>query len=91
MQNPYRNHSWVSFQGFCEAYNDSYNLNSSGKWYGYTFLYHYHDSCKHQTHFSELSPTLVGEAFYNGEVENELRRINRIDYLFKKIVIGITV
>lgn len=33
---------------------------------------------------SELSPTLVGEAFYNGEVENELRRINRIDYLFKK-------
>ena len=33
---------------------------------------------------SELSPTLAGEAFYNGEVETELRRINRIDYYFKK-------
>lgn len=29
----YRNHSWVSFQGFCEAYNDCYNLpQGSGMW-----------------------------------------------------------
>ncbi|MCG8620407.1 MAG: hypothetical protein MJE68_00195 [Proteobacteria bacterium] len=31
-----------------------------------------------------MSPRIVGEAFYNGEVENELRRIGRIDYKFKK-------
>ena len=33
---------------------------------------------------TELSPTLVGESFYNGEVESELRRISRTDYCFKK-------
>lgn len=33
---------------------------------------------------AELSPHLVGEAFYNGELEAELRRINMIDYRFKK-------
>lgn len=32
---------------------------------------------------SELNPHLVGEAFYNGEVETELRRIKKIDYKFK--------
>ncbi|XP_064393011.1 uncharacterized protein LOC135340449 isoform X3 [Halichondria panicea] len=32
----------------------------------------------------ELSPYIVGEAFYNGEVENELRRVNKIDYRFHK-------
>ena len=32
----------------------------------------------------ELSPKLVGEAFYNGEVESELRRIKRLDYCFKQ-------
>ena len=31
-----------------------------------------------------MSPRIVGKAFYNGEVENELRRIGRIDYKFKK-------
>ena len=36
-------------------------------------------------HFiQELTPRIVGEAFYNGELENELRRIGRIDYLFKR-------
>lgn len=32
----------------------------------------------------ELSPRIVGEAFYNGETENELRRIGLVDYRFKK-------
>ena len=32
----------------------------------------------------ELTPRIVGEAFYNGELENELRRIGKIDYLFKR-------
>ena len=30
----------------------------------------------------ELNGHAVGEAFYNGELENELRRINRTDYRF---------
>ena len=34
--------------------------------------------------FIELSPRIVSEAFYNGELENELRRINMVDYRFKK-------
>ena len=33
---------------------------------------------------SHLPPKLVGEAFYNGEVESELRRIKRMDYCFKQ-------
>ena len=32
----------------------------------------------------EYTVHLVGEAFYNGELENELRRIGKIDYLFKR-------
>ena len=39
------------------------------------FIYHF---------IQELTPRKVGEAFYNGELENELRRIGRIDYLFKR-------
>ena len=39
------------------------------------FIYHF---------IQELTPRIVGEAFYNGELENELRRIGRIDYLFKR-------
>ena len=32
----------------------------------------------------ELTPRIVGEAFYNGEFESELRRIGRIDWrIFK--------
>ena len=30
--------------------------------------------------FKELTPRIVGEAFYNGEFENELKRIGRIDW-----------
>lgn len=33
---------------------------------------------------TELSQRLVGEAFYNGELESELRRIGKIDFCFKK-------
>lgn len=32
----------------------------------------------------ELSPYMVSEAFYNGELENELRRIERVEYTFKR-------
>ena len=33
---------------------------------------------------TELTPHIVGEAFYNGEMESELRRIGRIEYrMFK--------
>ena len=31
----------------------------------------------------ELTPKIVAEAFYNGEVESELRRIKRIEYVFR--------
>ena len=33
---------------------------------------------------AELSPHIVGEAFYNAEVENELRRIGKISYRMYK-------
>ena len=33
---------------------------------------------------TELSQRLVGEAFYNGELESELRRIGKVDFRFKK-------
>ena len=39
------------------------------------FIYHF---------IQELTPWIVGEAFYNGELENELWCIGRIDYLFKR-------
>ena len=35
------------------------------------------------TILTELSPKIVAEAFYTGEVENELRRVNCIDYTFR--------
>ena len=34
--------------------------------------------------FTELSPRIVSEAFYNGELESELRRIDMTDYRFLK-------
>ena len=33
--------------------------------------------------YSELSPRIVGEDFYTGEVEAELRRIGHVDYRFR--------
>ena len=38
----------------------------------------------HNVVLLELSPHVVGEAFYNGETEAELRRIKRADFKFKK-------
>ena len=32
---------------------------------------------------TELTPKTVAEAFYNGEVENELRRIGCTEYVFR--------
>ncbi len=31
----------------------------------------------------EVTPKIVAEAFYKGELENELRRINCIEYVFR--------
>jgi len=31
---------------------------------------------------TELTPKIVAEAFYNGEMENELRQTNCVDYVF---------
>jgi len=31
----------------------------------------------------ELTPRIIGEMFYTGEIEDELRRIGRVDYRFK--------
>ena len=72
------NHSWVSFQGFAESY-DTFKI-AVDKGEKNTFTVHFNN-------FSlliELSPRIVSEAFYNGELENELRRINMVDYRFKK-------
>ena len=33
---------------------------------------------------AEFTPRIIADAFYNGEVEAELRCLDRIDYLFKK-------
>ena len=33
--------------------------------------------------YTELTPRTVGEAFYNGELEDELHTIGKIDYRFK--------
>ena len=73
------NHSWVSFQGFSESYNDAFKL-AIDKGEESTFTVH----LKKIPLFIELSPRIVSEAFYNGELENELRRINMVDYRFKK-------
>ena len=54
----------------------------------YSYIVYSHDSLNSKHIISELSPTLVGEAFYNGEVENELRRLITCS---KKIVIGTNV
>ena len=40
--------------------------------------------CQLYNVYTELSPHTVGEAFYNGEVESELRRIEKVDYRFYK-------
>ena len=75
----YSNHSWVSFQGFSESYNDAFKL-TFDKGEESAFTVH----LKKIPLFLELSPRIVSEAFYNGELENELRRINMVDYRFKK-------
>ena len=40
-------------------------------YFGYCFVY------------TELTPRTVGEAFYNGELEDELCTIGKVDYRFK--------
>lgn len=35
-------------------------------------------------YYIEITPHLAAEAFYNGEVEAELREIDWVDYRFKK-------
>ena len=40
-------------------------------------------SCALNIYYIELSPHIVSEAFYSGELEAELRRIGLIDYRFR--------
>lgn len=75
------NHSWVSFQGFSEAYNDAFSLSDEQ---GLKQLAR-HCRCNYLIllEILELTPRIIGEMFYNGELENELRRLGRLDYRFK--------
>ena len=69
----------MSFQSLSESYNDAFILNEGeGMSCQWGMVSHFTLSVV------EVTPKLVGEAFYNGEVESELRRIHRIDYCFKK-------
>ena len=87
----FRNHAWVSFQGFAESYNDTYSLSKDEGKYNYATN---HDWCVSITlnhFFTELSPHVVADAFYNGEVENEIRllvtgssRLTLSDFTFRK-------
>ena len=79
----FRNHAWVSFQGFAEGYNDAHNLQKEQgiddaicidkKWKSIVF-----------PHIIELSAKVVARAFWIGELENELRHIGKLDYCFKR-------
>ena len=91
----FRNHAWVSFQGFCESYNDTHSLSKDeGNKHAASphvlvhFLlvnYGLNVSC------AELNPHTVADAFYNGELENEIRllattsdTVNLSDFTFRK-------
>ena len=69
----------MSFQTFAESMNVALNLPTDKGIYVHIQKGIY----KVYLHV-ELSPYIVGEVFYNGEIENELRRINRIDFRLKK-------
>lgn len=78
---PCRNHSWVSFQGFCESYNDAFNLPQE---LGEHSIHFFTLATPFSMIYTELIPRIVGDAFYWGELEAELRLIGRSDYCFKK-------
>ena len=73
-----RNHAWVSFQGFSETCNGTFNLERNQGMYNIL-------SCNlsYCESLLELTSALVANAFYNGELEDELRQIGRIEYCFK--------
>ena len=96
----YSNHSWISFQGFCESYNDAFDLPQELGDYSYThvvanlfigLMFFIHACNVYYNELivvllcddTELTPRTVGEAFYNGELEDELRTIGKVDYRFK--------
>ena len=70
----------MSFQGFSESYNDAFSVPADKG----TSECNTSNLCGSNNYVNvpELSPRIVGEAFYNGETENEVRRIDRIDYRF---------
>lgn len=77
----HRNHAWVSFQEFDESFNDTFSVPKEiGKVLEFNI---YFFKLVFYIMYSELSPHIVGEAFYSGEVEAELRRIGHVDYRFR--------
>ena len=87
----FRNYAWVSFQGFCESYNDTHSLSKDeGNKHAASALsilvnYRLNVSC------AELNPHIVADAFYNGELKNEIRllattsdTVNLSDFTFRK-------
>ena len=67
----FRNHAWVSFQGFGESFNDAFIVPKEFGKNKEQLLCH--------MSICVISPHIVSEAFYRGELEAEQRRIGRID------------
>ena len=65
-----RNHSWVSFQGFSESYNDTHSL--SGEQGLYFICKALNNAWWHHI-LSAMTAKYAADAFYNGELESEIR------------------
>ena len=78
------NHSWVSFQRFAESYNDAHGLpHDLGKEINMSLFAGNYHAWFPWLSITELSARTVAEAFYNGELENELWRIKLVEYRMK--------
>ena len=74
MQVSFRNHLCVSFQGFAESYNDTFDLQLE---YG---IFIRDSLSKVLICIIELSPNVVADLFYNGEIERNLQQVELLDY-----------
>ncbi len=63
-----RNHSWVSFQGFSETYNDTHSLNKDQGFIIFNAMPFILLLVN-----SGMTEKIAADAFYNGEIENEIR------------------
>ena len=87
----FRNHGWVSFQGFCESYNDTHSLSKDkGNKHATSVIVHFLLNICSTSH-AELNPHTVADAFYNGELESEIRllvttsgTVTLSDFTFRK-------